>query len=331
MSARKLEMIQKSWPLAKAFSIARGSKIQADVLQVQISQGGLMGQGECVPYARYHESLESVGAQILSLKIAIEQGASREALQSLCPSGAARNAVDCALWDLEAKLANKRAWELAGIDAPQPVLTAYTISLESPEEMAISAKQAFEEKGQPLLKLKLGGQDDVSRLQKIRQAAPNARLIIDANEGWNAHNLFENIKACEDVGVELIEQPLPAHDDELLSDLKTSISICADESLHDLASLKKIEGKYSAINIKLDKTGGLTQALELAMAAQALKLKIMVGCMVGSSLAMAPAMILTPFAQYVDLDAPLLLSSDMPSPLSFDKGFVYPPLTFLWG
>jgi L-Ala-D/L-Glu epimerase len=243
------------------------------------------------------------------------------------PAGAARNALDCALWDLEAKRAGRRAHELAGLSAPGPVVTAYTISLGTPDEMAQAARAA----SRPLLKVKLGGAGDPARIKAVRQAAPRADLIVDANEAWPAGELSANLAACAEAGVSLIEQPLPAHDDSALADVTRPIPICADESVHDRASLAGLAGKYDAINIKLDKAGGLTEALALAARAEQLGFALMVGSMVSTSLAVAPALLLARRARVVDLDGPLLLARDRPDGLRYDGSLLYPPAPDLWG
>lgn len=316
------------WPLAQVFTIARGSKTEAAVVHVSLKHGEHHGHGECVPYARYGETLENVTEAIEQHRGVLENGLSRESLQTLMPAGAARNAVDCALLDLECKMLNTPAHKLLGTPEPKSVITAYTLSLDTPENMAKSASEAAH---RPLLKLKLGQPGDPERLAAIREAAPQSRLIIDANEGWNENNLAENLSACLTVGVELIEQPLPAKDDEALRGFASPIPLCADESVFDRKSLDALMGKYNAINIKLDKTGGITEALALAQEAKQRGLTIMVGCMVGTSLAMAPGMLLTPYAQFVDLDAPLLLAKDRPNGLLYDGSLVSPSQPALWG
>ncbi len=310
--------------LAEVFTISRGSRTEAKVLTVRVTRGGLTGWGECVPYARYGESLESVTAQIEGLP----EGISRAALQEALPPGAARNAVDCALWDLEAKAAGKRVWELAGLAAPGPETCAYTLSLDTPENMrAAAARHAH----RPLLKIKLGTPDDMPRLEAVRAGAPGARIIVDANEGWTAEVYRDLAPHLLRLGVALVEQPLPAAADGALLGLARPVPVCADESCHDRASLDHLAGKYDMINIKLDKTGGLTEALALRDLARAEGYGVMVGCMVGSSLAMAPAVLVAQGAQIVDLDGPLLLAEDRENPLTYEAGKVYPPDAALWG
>jgi L-alanine-DL-glutamate epimerase-like enolase superfamily enzyme len=330
--AQALNIKIETWPIAGRFTIARGSRTEAHVVVAEVTRDGVTGRGECVPYARYGESTDSVTAQLNSSAAEIASGLRREDLQKLMKPGAARNALDCALWDLEAKSANRRAWELAGIAAPSPVITAYTISLGTPSEMAEAAEKAAD---RALLKIKLGGSDelggDAERLSAVRRAAPNSELIVDANEGWTAENLQTNFRACAEAGVTLIEQPLPAASDALLESIARPVSICADESVHDHAGLAALRGRYDAINIKLDKTGGLTEALALAAEAESLGFSIMIGCMVGTSLAMAPALLLSPRARFVDLDGPLLLARDRQNGLVYEGSCVHPPDQGLWG
>ena len=313
----------ETFQLAQVFTISRGSRTQAEVLTVRIEKGGFMGWGECVPYARYGETLQSVTAQIEALG-AVGRGELAEAL----PAGAARNAVDCALWDLEAKTAGRRVSDLIGLGAPGPEVTAYTLSLDTPEVMqAQAALNAF----RPLLKIKLGTPDDMPRLEAVRRGAPQSRIIVDANEGWSAEVYLDLAPHLLRLGVELVEQPLPAAEDDALLGLERILPVCADESCHDSSSLADMQGKYDFANIKLDKTGGLTEALALRDAARASGFGIMVGCMVGSSLAMAPATLVAQGAAFTDLDGPLLLAEDRDQPLKFDAAGVHPPVTALWG
>src|ERR1700733_2908222 len=316
------------WPLAGAFTISRGSKNEAVVIVAELDDGVHRGRGEAVPYARYGEVPERVLATIEALRPAVERGLDRVALQTPLPAGAARNALDCAYWDLAAKQSNRRVFELAGLGAPVPVNTAYTISLGAVAEMVAAAERSA---WRPLLKIKLGGEDDAQRIAAVRRAAPRAELIVDANEGWSADNLAANLAACADVGVALVEQPLPQGADELLRSCEKPLPICADESVHDCASLASLVGKYDAVNVKLDKTGGLTEALALAAEAESRGFQIVVGCMVATSLAMAPAILLTQRAGGVALDGPLLLASDRPGGLRYEGSLVYPPASTLWG
>jgi L-alanine-DL-glutamate epimerase-like enolase superfamily enzyme len=310
--------------LAQVFTISRGSRTEAQVLTVRLSKDDLTGWGECVPYARYDETLESVTQQILGLPEEFD----RAALYDLLPAGAARNAVDCALWDLDAKKKGKRVWELAGLSAPGPEITAYTLSLDTPDAMQAQAeKNAY----RPLLKIKLGTPDDMPRLEAVRRGAPNSTIIVDANEGWSAEVYRDLAPHLVRLGVALVEQPLPAADDHALIGMDRPVPVCADESCHDRHSLANLKGKYDVVNIKLDKTGGLTEALELKQAAIAQGYKVMVGCMVGSSLAMAPATLVAQGVMVTDLDGPLLLSEDRDSALQFDAAGVHPPRPELWG
>ena len=310
--------------LAQVFTISRGSRTEAKVLTVRITQDGVTGWGECVPYARYDETLESVTDQIAALQSPFD----REALYDLLPAGAARNAVDCALWDLEAKRAGKRVWELANLSKPGPEMTAYTLSLDTPDAMQAQAeKNAF----RPLLKIKLGTPDDMARLEAVRRGAPKSTIIVDANDGWSAEVYADLAPHLVRLGVALVEQPLPAADDHALIGMNRLVPVCADESCHDRTSLGHLAGKYDVVNIKLDKTGGLTEALRLRDAALAQGFKVMVGCMVGSSLAMAPATLVAQGAMVTDLDGPLLLAEDRENPLTFDDAGVHPPSSALWG
>ena len=310
--------------LAQVFTISRGSRTEARVLTVRVTRGGVTGWGECVPYARYGETLDSVTAQIESLP----QDITRDALQGALPAGAARNAVDCALWDLEAKQSGRRVWQLAGLQAPGPEIVTYTLSLDTPENMrAAAALHAH----RPLLKIKLGTPDDMPRLEAVRAGAPRTKIIIDANEGWTAEVYSDLAPHLLRLGVALVEQPLPAGADDLLSEIARPLPVCADESCHDRHSLPGLAGKYDMVNIKLDKTGGLTEGLALKTAALAQGYGLMVGCMIGSSLAMAPATLLAQGAAFTDLDAPLLLAEDRDHPLQFDEAGIHPPEPSLWG
>jgi L-Ala-D/L-Glu epimerase / N-acetyl-D-glutamate racemase len=316
------------WPIAGTFTISRGAKTEAVTVVAEVSRGGHIGRGECVPYPRYGETPEATLAALQSMQEPLSRGLDRPALQASMPPGAARNALDCALLDLEAKTAGCRVWNLLGRSEPRACITAYTISLGTPEAMAAATAGAAH---RPLLKIKLGGDGDGARIAAVRQAAPQSELIVDANEAWTAENLEQNLAACAAASVTLVEQPLPAGQDEALARIKRPLFVCADESVHDRASLQELRGRYDAVNIKLDKTGGLTEALAMADAAQALGFEIMVGCMVATSLAMAPAMLLAPAARFVDLDGPLLLARDRDGGLRYDGSLVYPPDPALWG
>ena len=320
----QIEITRDTFKLAQVFTISRGSRTKAKVLTVHLSDGGHTGRGECVPYARYSENLDSVEDQIRSLSSSLD----RHSLYEMLPAGAARNAVDCALWDLEAKKAGKRVWELAGLPAPRPEITAYTLSLDTPEAMETqAAKNAY----RPLLKIKLGTPDDMPRLEAVRRGAPKSRIIIDANEGWTAEVYAELAPHLVGLGVELVEQPLPAGQDDALLGMERPLPVCADESCHDRNSLAGLKDKYDVVNIKLDKTGGLTEALKLRDAALTEGYRVMVGCMVGSSLAMAPATLVAQGALVTDLDGPLLLAEDREEPLKFDCAGVHAPEPALWG
>jgi L-alanine-DL-glutamate epimerase-like enolase superfamily enzyme len=313
----------ESWPIAGNFTISRGSKREAVVVVAEVSDGHVTGRGECVPYARYAETAEGVLAQIEAVR-----HQNRTMLLRIMPPGAARNALDCALWDLEAKRTGKSASAMARRGEIKPVLTAYTISLAAPEVMAAKALAV---PGYPLLKLKLGGDGDVQRLEAVRAARPEARLVADANEGWRPEQAPSLFAACAECGVELVEQPFPAGEDAILAEIARPVPVCADESAHPGAELARLVGRYDAVNIKLDKTGGLTAALSMADEARRLGLKIMVGCMVSTSLAMAPALILAQDADWVDLDGPLLLETDRAPGLQFSGAFIQPPPAALWG
>jgi L-alanine-DL-glutamate epimerase-like enolase superfamily enzyme len=313
----------ETFQLAQVFTISRGSRSQAEVLTVRIEKDGLIGWGECVPYARYGETLASVTEQIEALGD-ISHGELAEAL----PAGAARNALDCAFWDLKAKTSGVPVAQRIGLQKLQPQITAYTLSLDSPEAMERQAKLNAH---RPLLKIKLGTPDDMPRLEAVRRGAPKARIIVDANEGWSAEVYSDLAPHLLRLGVELVEQPLPASEDDALLGLARPLPICADESCHDRSSLPHMRDKYDYANIKLDKTGGLTEALALRDAALEAGFGLMVGCMVGSSLAMAPAVLLAQAAQFTDLDGPLLLAEDRDHALKFDADGVHPPVAALWG
>ena len=310
--------------LAEVFTISRGSRTEAQVLTVSVTRGDITGFGECVPYARYGETLDTVAAEIEGLPA----GITRAELQAALPAGAARNAVDCAFWDLEAKMAGKRVWDLAGLPAPAAVTTAFTLSLAEPDAMEAAARRHAH---RPLLKIKLGTPDDMPRLEAVRRGAPEATIIVDANEGWTAEVYSELCPHLQRLGVALVEQPLPAGEDDALIGMARPVPVCADESCHDRGSLPGLQGKYDLVNIKLDKTGGLTEALALREAAISEGYGVMVGCMVGSSLAMAPAVLLAQGAEVVDLDGPLLLAEDRAVPLLYDTLGVHPPQPGLWG
>jgi len=319
-----LEIFEESFPLAQIFKISRGSKTEAKIIRVQIEEDGIIGQGECVPYARYGETPDSVCKQIEAL----DEIPSREELQSLMPAGAARNALDCALWDIEAKQTGKPVWQLAGLPEPQPCTTAYTLSLDTPQIMQEQARQNAD---RPLLKIKLGTPEDIPRLEAVRKGAPKAKIIVDANEGWDIETLNSIESDLLQYNIALIEQPLPENSDEVLKANQFSLPLCADESSHTSEGLDKLIERYKFVNIKLDKTGGLTEALKMKRLATDMGFGIFIGCMVGTSLGMAPAMLLAQGADYVDLDGPLLLSQDRPHGLVYNGSIVHPPTQELWG
>lgn len=325
---RKLAVAVERWPIAGAFTIARGAKTEAEVVVAEIAEAGARGRGECVPYARYGETLQAVLAQMEDIRADLEGGLDRAGLQARLPAGAARNALDCALWDLEAKLTGVPAWARAGRGRLDPVKTCFTLSLASPEAMAEAARANAR---RPMLKLKIGGADDLDRVEAVRTAAPRTRLVVDANEALEFETLRRLAPEFARLDVKLIEQPLPAGEDEALEGWESPVLLCADESCHTRADLPRCAVRYGAVNIKLDKAGGITEALAMAAEARRLGLQIMVGCMVATSLAMAPALLLAGRAQFVDLDGPLLLAKDRAHALRYDGSTVFPPEPALWG
>jgi L-Ala-D/L-Glu epimerase len=329
MSARlSLSVRIEHWPIRGSFNISRGAKTEAVAVVAAIGDGRSSGRGECIPYARYGETVDGVVAAIEALRGELVSGLDRSGLQRAMPAGAARNALDCAFWDFAAKQAGCPVHVLAGLPQPRPVITAYTISFGPAEAMRQQAEQAA---ARPLLKIKLGGAGDPARIAAVRRGAPQAELIVDANEAWSAETLAENLAACATAGVTLIEQPLPAGADDALARVERLVPVCADESVHHRTSLKDLVGRYDAINVKLDKTGGLTEAMALAAEAERIGLDLMVGCMVATSLAMAPAVLLAQRARVVDLDGPLLLAQDRPEGLRYVGSLVHPPTPALWG
>ncbi len=326
--SRSVSVDEERFPLASAFTISRGSKTEAAVLVCTIHDGANAGRGECVPYARYGETPASVRDEIEAARPAILRGAGRDDLLDLMRPGAARNALDCALWDLEAKSGAGSVASRIGAGSPRPLETAYTISLGEPEAMAAQARA---QAARPLLKVKVGTPDDEARIGAVCAAAPASRIILDANEGWNAGNLARHLDVAARCGVVLVEQPLPAGQDRALGEIARAVPVCADESAHTAQDLDGLVGLYDAVNIKLDKAGGLTAALLLRQRARQLGFGVMVGCMVSSSLAMAPAVLLAQDADFVDLDGPLLMARDRPGALVYDGALVYPPLPALWG
>ncbi len=324
----ELTVRHESWPLRGSFAISRGSRTTAEVVVVELRDGAAVGRGECVPYARYDESVEGVVATIESLRAELEGELDRNGLQSALPAGAARNALDCAFWDLEAKQRRQPVWQLAGCAPPEPLVTAYTLSLDSAERMGAAAAANA---GRPLLKLKLAGPEDIDRVAAVHANAPAARLIVDANEGWTASQYAALAPELQQLRVEMIEQPLPAAQDGALAEIARPVPVCADESCHDRDSLAALAGRYDMINIKLDKTGGLTEALQLKAVAEAQGFEIMVGCMLGTSLSMAPALLVAQGARVVDLDGPLLLAEDRRPGLVYEDSLIHPPPPALWG
>ncbi len=318
----------EQWPISGGFRISRGAKTHAEVIVANLTKDGHTGRGECVPYMRYGESLEGVQADLEEMRPSLAAGLTRAELVRRMGPGAARNALDCALWDLESKMAGRPVWDLANLPAPGAVTTAFTISLDTPEAMAAKAR---ENAARPLLKLKLGGDGDDERVAAVREASPKADLIADANEGWSVEQLKAYGPRLDRLGVRLIEQPLPAADDRGLARVDCPVPLCADESFHDLDSLPHVTSLYQAVNIKLDKTGGLTEAIRVLEAVRAKNMKVFVGCMVGTSLAMAPAFLLAGAADYVDLDGPLLLSKDREPGLEFQGSVIRPGKGGLWG
>lgn len=324
----ELIVAHERWALKETFTVSRGSKTHADVIKVTVRDGHVEGHGESVPYARYGENVSGVAAQLTALQDKVRQGLDRQTLQTLLPPGAARNALDCALWDLDSQRQAIPVWQLAGLPRPEPVVSAFTLSLDTPERMAQAAKRHAH---RPLLKLKLADEHDIERVAAVRQWAPQAQIIVDANEGWTADLYLKLVPELQRLGVSLIEQPLPAHDDEVLATLPRPIALCADESCHDRRTLPGLATRYDMVNIKLDKTGGLTEALLLRQAAQAQGLKIMVGCMVSTSLSMAPASLVAQGAHIVDLDGPLLLAEDRVGGLEWRGSQLYLSEEGLWG
>jgi len=326
--ARAIRVRDERWPLAQAFVISRGAKTEAHVLVAEVEEDGVTGRGEAVPYGHYGETIDSVRAQIEDARPGLELGGGRMGLQALLPPGAARNALDCALWDLEAKRLGVRAWTLAGRSRLDPVKTAYTLSLDTPDAMAQAAKVHAR---RPMLKLKIGGPDDLEAVAAVRAAAPTSRLIVDANEALSFDDLTRLAAEFARLEVQLVEQPLAAGADEALEGFDSPVPLCADESLHTRAELAQCARRYAVANVKLDKTGGLTEALALAGEARALGMGVMVGCMVATSLAMAPAMIVAQGADFVDLDGPLLLARDREPGLTVTGSMLEPPPPELLG
>jgi L-Ala-D/L-Glu epimerase len=325
---RYVEATMESFPVAGSFTISRGSKTSAEVIVCTIRDKGKEGRGECVPYGRYGETMHSVMAEIEQARGMIENGADRMVLQTLMKPGAARNAVDCALWDLESASKGKRVFDLIGLSKPHTLVTAYTISLGEPDEMAAQTAKLAHRK---VLKIKVGTADDEARIRAVRMAAPQSVILLDANEGWTNDNIVHHLNVAAECGIGLIEQPLPAGQDAYLERIAHPVPICADESVHETSGLEDLRGRYDAVNIKLDKTGGLTEALAMKRRARELGYDVMIGCMVGTSLAMAPAVLLAQDADFVDLDGPLLLAHDREPGLVYEDSRVFPPKRALWG
>jgi len=324
---RKMTITPVSSPLKAAFAISRGAKTTAETVVVEIAEGDFVGRGECVPYARYKESRVSVVAQLSGIETAIEERLTRQDLQRRLPAGAARCAVDCALWDLEAKLSDTPVWQLAGLPEPKPLPTTMTLSLDDADAMASAAKATPAK----ILKLKLGGPADMDRVQAVRRARPDARLVLDGNEGLDPQDFPSLSARAADLGVVLIEQPFAVDQDAALLKRPGHVAVCADESVHTRNDIQGLARKYDAINIKLDKAGGLTHALAMVQEAKRVGMGTMVGCMVAGSLSMAPALILGQVADLIDLDGPLWLADDVPHRLRYADGTVSPPSRELWG
>jgi L-Ala-D/L-Glu epimerase len=323
----QIDAKEEVWPLKEVFRISRGSCTEVRVVVVTVNDGENSGRGEGVPIARYNQTIDSVLAEIQSIKS--ENNLERIAIQKLLPAGAARNALDCALWDLEAKRSGKRVWERANVPLVSEVETSFTISLDTPDKMAAAAQAAA---NCPLLKLKLGGDDpDLARVEAVREAAPMARLLVDANESWSPEHYRKIAPALKELGIELIEQPFPANTDEVLEALDHPVPVCADESCHTTADLARLRKRYEMINVKLDKTGGLTEAVRLCENARQGGFKLLIGCMVCTSLGIAPARLLANATDYVDLDGPLLLARDREHPLVYENGRIGIPPRELWG
>lgn len=324
----KLELETTAWPVDGDFTISRGSRQVAEAIKIALASEGCSGQAECVPYARYGETLTSVERQIRDAVDRLGASPDRVRLQEMLPAGAARNALDCALWDLEAKRLETSVAALAGLERREWVETAFTLSLGTPEKMRA---RAVEHQNKSLLKLKLSGAGDVERVAAVRAGAPHARIIVDANESWTVDDYLELAPRLQELGVSLIEQPFPADADGPLSSLPHPIPVCADESCHTRADLPRLAELYDMINIKLDKAGGLTEGLALLNEARDNNFSIMIGSMLGSSLAVAPARLLAPYADIVDLDGPLLLAADYEPPILFEGNMMGEPDPALWG
>lgn len=323
-----LNVRHETFPLRDRFTISRGTRTQSDVVVAELARDGVVGRGECLPYPHYGESVEGVIATIEAVRGPLAQGLDRTGLQSALPAGAARNALDCAFWDLEAKASGERVWTLLGLPALRPVETAYTLSFDTMENMGAAAARMAD---RPVLKLKLSGPENLDRIAAVRANAPRARIVVDANEGWTPAIYEDLAPHLVGLGVELVEQPLPAGADGALASMPHPVPVCADESCHDRDSLEHLDGLYDFVNIKLDKTGGLTEAMALKEAAQSLGFRIMVGSMLATSLSMAPALLVAQDAEVVDLDGPLLLDKDRPDGLVYEGSTIHPPAPEFWG
>ncbi len=317
------------WPVAGAFVIARGAKTEVDVVVATVAEEERRGRGEATAIYYHGETAESVREQILAMTGAVAEGASRTDLLTLMPRGAARNAIDAALWELDARRCGLPVWRLAGLAEPRPLVTCFTISLGDPARMEADARATAGK--YPLLKLKLAGEGDVERVAAVRRGAPGVRLVVDANEAWTGRDVAAEAAALLPFGVELIEQPVRAGEDHLLDGVRSPIPLCADESCQDRADLARCKGRYQAVNIKLDKAGGLTEALALAKDARAAGLKLMVGCMLSTSLGVAPTFLAAQGAEWVDLDGPLLLARDRAHGFRFERGKMWNAAPTLWG
>lgn len=324
----RLEVHRFDWPFRSTFRIAYRVQTHAETVLVALHDGGLVGRGEALGVSYHDETVDGIMAQLDAIRPVLADGITRQDVQVLLPPGGARNALDCALWDLEAKRERRRAWELAGIGAVRPLTTAFTLGVDSPAAMARAAAEARQ---YPLLKLKLAGGEDIDRVAAVRAARPDAEIIVDANQAWDIAGLHAFTPRLAELGVTLIEQPLPAGADDALADYDSPVPLCADESCQTAASLPGLVGKYRYVNIKLDKCGGLTEGLALARAARAAGFELMVGCMAGSSLSMAPAFVVGQLCSVVDLDGPLLAAADVPNAIRYDGGLMHPPEADLWG
>lgn len=325
---RTLRAQHDRFALSRPFRISRGVRTEANVVMVEIAEGGVVGRGEAVPYTRYGETVEQTLGAIESVRPLIESGGGRDALQLVLPAGAARNALDCALWDLDARLAGRTVADMLGEGQPGAVATALTIVIDTPGRMAEAAAAMADI---PLLKIKLDGDDPAARIRAVRAAAPNPKLIVDPNESWDRQLLEAMQDVLVQARVDLLEQPVPAEADDWLEDFSPAVPICADEAIHVADDLDRVAARYQAVNVKLDKTGGLTEAILLARAARTRGLGLMTGCMVCSSLSIAPAMLVAALSDFADLDGPWWLAADRPGGVREDHGWLHPPAQGFWG